>query len=180
MTLEKYMQETQRTLPDLGSEILNSCHMTMGINSEVPEILEVLQSHAIKINMAKLIDESGDLFWYLSNYCSIRNLIFAPNINPTLDYLTSQDAIQDGSYKLLDIDKKCLAYNKPFNSGIAQKYVGEIYAGLIYILSWYKIEVFEVFEKNINKLRVRFPEKFDADLAINKSNENEWKVFLKS
>jgi len=51
----------------------------------------------------------------------------------------------------------------------------------LHMINWYLIKTSEelghdiptVLERNIAKLKVRFPKKFDADLAINKNESNE-------
>lgn len=178
MDLKKYQEETQRTLPDLESEILNSVHMTMGINTELPELFSLLKTISFKPDTSRIIDEGGDVFWYLSNYSTIRGLTFTYPIDPIFAGLGDvKEFIADRAYKLLDIDKKCLVYGKTFDRGWAYAYASGIFSGLTYILGYYQISTEEVFERNINKLRIRFPDKFDANLVLNKDEEKEKEAF---
>lgn len=98
-----------------NSVSVNTLHAILGLATEVDELVSLLKTAVATgkpIDRAELINESGDLMWYLA-------VLF--------DDLNTTHA--------------------------------------------------EVGEKNLAKLRARFPEKFSAELAINKVEANENHVF---
>jgi hypothetical protein len=56
MKFEEYKREVQRTLPDLGSVILNSVHMVLGMCSELYELKEAKEKNDI-VNIGEEITD---------------------------------------------------------------------------------------------------------------------------
>lgn len=170
MNLETYRIETTRTLPDLGSPLLNSIHMTLGMNTELNEVEEI---DANENYYQKLFDEMGDVYWYISNYANIHDIPFS------IDSVTPRETSLYWVSKLQDYDKKLLAYNKPYDRKLQVEALQSLATNLSYRANSFRLDVEQILEKNIEKLRVRFPEKFDANLAINKNEEKEIELFSK-
>ena len=114
MDLKQYSKESERTCPDLGSDIANNNHMLMGMVTEVGELVDAYKKHYAygkaldKVNVA---EEIGDLLWYVANFCRMNN-----------------------------------------------------------------IDLEEQLDININKLKARYPRKFDSDKAINRDLSVERKI----
>lgn len=78
--------------------------------------------------------------------------------------------------ELMDVYKKHLAYNKPIDEVNEKEEIGD--------LMWYIAchcenkgwNLSDILETNINKLKARYPEKFNSDDAINRNLERERKI----
>jgi NTP pyrophosphatase (non-canonical NTP hydrolase) len=78
--------------------------------------------------------------------------------------------------ELIDVYKKNLAYKKEIDYVNLKEELGDILwyiANLCNINDW---DIEDVLEININKLKVRYPEKFTQENAINRNLEEERKT----
>lgn len=78
--------------------------------------------------------------------------------------------------ELIDVYKKNLAYKKEIDYVNLKEELGDILwyiANLCNINDW---DIEDVLEININKLKVRYPEKFTQENAINRNLEEERKI----
>lgn len=80
--------------------------------------------------------------------------------------------------ELTDFFKKNLAYKKPIDMARVHDEVGDLMWYISEFCNYYHINLENILQKNIDKLRVRFPEKFDEQLAINKNDALEKTVFI--
>lgn len=183
MTYKEYNQLTIRTLPNLDEVyrldsiekshslplgILDLSHMIFGMISELEELDKAITNHD-DINIA---EESTDILWYVSCYKHVRKIDkdfhfeneFMKNTEGQLagyDFLDLTSAIS----KLSDAPKKFLAYKRPID--VVEEI--ENYTNLLCVINNFahenEIDLSKSMENNINKLRVRFPNKFDFDKA---------------
>ena len=160
MTIQQYQVDAKRTCPDLG-EKLNLCHMVLGIGSEFEEYVNAID----EINKS---EECSDMCWYLANYCTFREISFYALF---LESKYNEKSFVENVSLLQDFTKKYIAYGKEINSD--KEY--EVLKGLMYNIQhmYGDITILNSLENNIAKLRVRFPEKFDEKLALNRNLEAE-------
>lgn len=172
MTLEQYRKETLRTMLNLGSNLLDSLHMTVGIMTEIGEIQEAFDKSTL--DLVNLSEEVSDIMWYASNYANLHDLEF---IYDGTHYMKTRfgDLIKYAG-KLLDIDKKHFAYGKVIDPELRQYNFGMFWGALFRFAQYYNIDLGEGRARNIAKLRARFPEKFDTDKAINRDLDVERKI----
>ena len=77
MNIEQYQQECLRTANFTGAETEIVCNMVMGVAGEAGEIVDYLKKvsfHGHHFEKDELIEEMGDLLWYvavLTNYFNI-------------------------------------------------------------------------------------------------------------
>lgn len=74
LTIKEFQAQAKRTLSDLGSELNNNLHMTIGISTESGELLDVYKkafAYGKAIDTVNVKEEIGDLLWYIVNLCSI-------------------------------------------------------------------------------------------------------------
>lgn len=74
LTIKEFQEQAKRTRPDLGSELNNNLHMTIGIATEAGELLDVYKkafAYGKKIDVVNVKEEIGDLLWYIVNQCDI-------------------------------------------------------------------------------------------------------------
>lgn len=177
MLLEEYQQQVTRTLPDLGSYQLNIIHMILGLNAEFDELYEAKD----EINHG---EELMDINWYLCNYCNLNNIQLSQLSNFLGDryFLHIHDGskrifyLQSQISKLTDLEKKLLAYKKEIIETKRIEAVVNIFQALSDCFVFYKLNPFIFMQRNIDKLRARYPEKFDESLAKNRDLIKERKI----
>lgn len=191
MKFEIYKEQVKRTLPHLGDwfgnkVILDSLHCVIGIFGEHYEL-----DAALLVNdLPNIGEEITDKAWYATNYCNVRGII------PTVSLLTLSDGtieslsdsarahrIESASNslnlalsELTDYDKKEWAYKKVWGEDVQQRRVELINTILNCINRLYALNGLDAekcMEQNINKLRQRFPDKFDEDKANNRDTDAE-------
>ena len=109
----------------------------------------------------------------LNEYCELANRTNANLETETLNTLHMLMGMQTEIGELTDPFKKQLAYNKPVDWINVKEEIGDLmwYIGnLCYMLNF---DLEEIIEKNIEKLKARYPEKFDSDKAINRNLSKE-------
>ena len=72
-----------------------------------------------------------------------------------------------------DFKKNVAAYGKEINSSIEKSILYNIEGILVAIYDLYGISCEEYMEKNILKLKARYPDKFENTLALNRNLEVE-------
>jgi len=167
-SLNEYQELAARTCTDLGSKKLNNLHMKMGLITELAEAIDVYKkkiAYKKDIDYVNLQEELiGDTFFYAVNYCRF-NDIELPKLKENIQ---STDDFDDIDYVMWLFELTELSI-KP------KKNIQEIIK-TIYIISVYlNFDFYQSLTNNINKLMVRYPEKFDTDKAINRDLETERK-----
>jgi NTP pyrophosphatase (non-canonical NTP hydrolase) len=160
MTLKDYQLLTSRTNTDLGSKAINAAHVTLGIVGEWEEFIDEC---FIGQNREKVCLEGGDVCWYISELANIFNI--------ELDWMYGEQSFETLQAMTAESIKKFLAYQKPINEeSLKFNLIGMI--GVIkYRLNEFSIPLEDCLTMNIAKLQKRFPEKFSAELAIAKGDE---------
>mgnify|MGYP001562923263 CR=1 FL=1 len=171
MKFEEYQKLSIRTNKWLSSIQFDVAHMLLGMNGEINELNDALES-VDKVNQA---EELADIAWYVSNYASIRNL--------HLD--ESKALLVRGDYNglvyqistLTDIAKKWIIYNKEIDTTEEQK----ICQNILSILYHFDIEInfSKALQNNIDKLKKRYPEKYSDENAQNRDLAAERKELEK-
>jgi hypothetical protein len=181
MKFEEYREQTKRTLPDLGSVIFNSIHMTLGLGSEIVELFEALD----KDDAVNIGEELSDKLWYAANYCNIHGIIVNPELTQgtiEIDYLQFDNLLHDmirHISMLQDFDKKLLAYGKEVSLEDRSSKINLLISFIIEAMGCIGLDAEVCMRNNINKLRTRYPDKFDSEKAINRDLEAERKQLEK-
>lgn len=167
MNLEMYQRDALRTCASLGSEKLDLAHMVLGIHSEYNEFLDALQNQD-KVNVS---EELADMVWYMANYCTFRGYALASfassdtsNSDGELPYLTAQ---------LQDLVKKFVAYNKPIDPTEEHRLLRSLLKSIIGLFKREGLCFEQSLQNNINKLKVRYPEKFSERNAVVRNTDKE-------
>jgi NTP pyrophosphatase (non-canonical NTP hydrolase) len=178
MELKTYQEAAFRTCPNLGEQYrdifinadqieeynklamkLNLSHMVHGMCSELSELSDAEQS----LDQVNIAEEMIDILWYVAGYCTFKNYSLEEVFQATAGTMKS---LSWHIHELTDIVKKFEAYNKPINEIDEVHHLGSIIYWIKFVLGK------EIFDKatdnNINKLRVRYPEKFSNEAAINR------------
>lgn len=186
----EYKRNAIRTLPDLGSYKLNISHMIMGICSELNELEDAIKKND-KVN---ILEELVDMQWYMASYSEIRgNASFVVSfINIQNEYPTTISWFIHRVRKTLglrptknlknlyyhvslltDLLKKHVAYDKEIDELDEIFLLQRIQQNISEILNFYKLDIHQGLENNINKLKVRFKHKFTTEEANNRKLDIE-------
>ena len=166
MNLKEYQQNTSRTNSNIArvmtdeqkEEYLNLCHMILGIVGETEEI----QKEIVKGISDKYAEELADRMWYVSEAANLLGLELEP-----VYYVCS---VKESIGWIAENYKKHLAYGKPFNKSECHCHLNNITYGTKIAFETINYSFEEWLENNINKLKKRFPEKFDRELAIQQND----------
>jgi NTP pyrophosphatase (non-canonical NTP hydrolase) len=146
----------------------------MGILTEVEELLD---NHLGEIDEINVLEEIGDVVWYLAIIGREYNMDF-----PTDLPLSHEDpmkivvSIIKQTCKLLDMLKKKLYYNKPINDESFKQISTLVMVLTQSYMNYYNIDIKGSFDINISKLQSRYGEKFSSERAINRDLETERKI----
>lgn len=170
MTIKEYQLEANRTCSDLGNRDLNYLHIKMGIFTEIGEIVDIFKKNLAykkEIDLINLGEEIVDVAWYIVNWDTFNKL--SSSIDEHLskneslyDVIVSLDYIYD-FYS--DAGIKNDVFNTSQQLGILKT-----------IAEYYNLNFYELLDRNIAKLKARFPEKFTEEAALNRDLIKERKI----
>jgi NTP pyrophosphatase (non-canonical NTP hydrolase) len=173
MNFNEYKLASSRTCPILGSMELDLSHMALGLGSELEELI----SAEVSSDIVNIGEELGDIFWYLANYDRFRGT------NNFQDYKLEEHHFNFSVFieisKLQNQVKRFIAYKKEIDRVEETKIITNTILAIKYACSRLDLDIYEVMDKNIQKLKVRFPEKFTEENAINRNLEKEYDVLKK-
>lgn len=169
-------------------EVLNLVHMGLGVVSEVNELMDAIA----KLDKVGIAEELCDQLWYAGNDLTI---MFKAGFISASTYETfanrefgkSYEATDGGTRgdkaflyaniynasKLADLTKKYMAYGRPYKIDVYIKSMDYFLASINNIAIEAGIDLEQAMENLINKLRVRYPDKFDAEKAVNRDLAGE-------
>ena len=172
MKLNQYKElaiNTMKEMPHSEQQV----HLTLGINGEfLSEVAPILSGGTI--NKGHLEEELGDVMWYVGCYAKINDLELRAYPTPPIDSVGK--IIGD----FTEASKKEWVYGKEFSNKKKEQYIQQIVFWINHICNQFSIDFANMLALNIEKLQKRFPNKFDADKAINKDSASEEKLFNKN
>lgn len=174
---EKYTQDAERTNnPDWGWR-KGYLHAVIGLNTELHEYID----HKDLVNMK---EEIGDMWWYIAIGINalksagihkdefLREYEIGSN---DLDRIKLVSWLQNSLYVALDDVKKCFFYEPVEEKVIVHSFYKSIDL-ILKIMKVDSVDIEELMETNINKLRARFPHKFNSEDALNRDLDAERKI----
>jgi hypothetical protein len=163
-------------------------HAGLGLSSELAELVDAVNKDTI--DWVNVMEESADLAWYISvavnalgfDHDEISSFEAEASNHPSVSkhsLVALHSAIEaavwgTGNYN--DLLKKHLFYGRELNMDKMKQTLQQLcmtIAGLCYV-SGFTIE--EGRERNINKLKARYGEKFSEAAALNRDLETERKI----
>ena len=181
-TILEYQGLAGRTCPSLPGEHENERHMNLGVITEVGEVLDIFKKNlAYKkpIDVVNLGEELADIAWYIVNKCAFEPIpleedfdVVKADIKELLDSkMFRVENLPIGLKTEALMHTLLLAYcgttNNIFSAPIVQLAI------LANIAEWYELDFFQILTNNIDKLKVRYPEKFTNEAAQNRDLEAE-------
>ena len=179
MEFKQFKEKYKRTCASLGDEKLDLSHMIIGMVSEIVELDDSLKIR----DTVNTEEEVADIYWYLMNYISFRNLDI--NLEQTeiskyrFDSWRLVIKLSIEISKLSDLTKKYIAYGRPIDELEEQELILEIDSYLQAILLRKGLDLGNILQNNIDKLKIRFPEKFNENEANNRNLTKERKELEK-
>jgi len=172
MNVVDFQKYAKRTCPNLGSSGNNASHMALGIYTELGELYTALHHTQKDIDEVNVREELGDIMWYIANMAT---LIDYPLMEVTAgNHTFGFNELFKQSTVLADVIKKHMAYGKELD---VQKVTDELFLLNIMCHNFYdmgiKVDLHLAMEKVIAKLRIRYPEKFTAEAALNRDLDAE-------
>jgi NTP pyrophosphatase (non-canonical NTP hydrolase) len=169
MNLREYQQLAERTCPDLGDLDKNLLHMQIGIFTEMGELLDIFKknfAYGKPIDLVHLGEEIADVCWYQANYDRLIGIMYGEDCKPSLYPVTP---LRD-----TDIMEDIMDYKTMYHS----QYINPI--NMMYTIAMkYDLHFSSLLHNNIEKLKVRYPDKFDAEKALNRDLDAERKELEK-
>ncbi len=188
-SFEEYTNLANRTLADLGSKEKNLMHMELGFKTELGELLDVFKknlAYGKEIDWVNVGEEIADYCWYSVGYLFF--MFQSENSLPKKEYFNyieerTKDAVAVAKKQLIkdkiEVRDPSVASAIIFN--ISDKLDGtlEDIAYLAGFCVFADLDFWQLLTNNIEKLKVRFPEKFTEENAINRDLESERKELEK-
>lgn len=184
MNWENYKELAEKTLSTefhCGKKEELLLHAVVGIITELEELI----NWSDDVNKG---EEVADIFWYISILDRELNLNLSISekeylsISDDKHKKSNNDLILE-SYKkssiLLDSLKKKLYYNKQIDFDKFSKTSKELFKTISSFCDSNKIEISEILDKNIAKLKARYGDKFSSDKAINRNINIEREILEK-
>lgn len=176
LTLQEYQQLAQRTCPSLGDYKLDLCHMVLGIVSEEDELLRAFDAE----DDVNALEEAIDKNWYLSNYCTMREYdletVFDKARTHVYDIFEDETNGMFVSNAFADIIKKHIAYGKEIDRVQEFEMLVKLAKSVLLVVEELDSDLERDLYKNIEKLKVRFPDSFSTEKALNRDLKAERKI----
>jgi NTP pyrophosphatase (non-canonical NTP hydrolase) len=181
-TIPEYQGLAARTCPNLPGEHENERHMNLGVITEIGEVLDIYKKNLAynkPFDVVNLGEELADIAWYIVNKCKFHEIPLEEDfdtvkaeVKELLDtqMFTEQDLPLTLKAEALMhplLQAYCGPTNNIFSAPIVQLAI------LANIAEWYELDFFQLLTNNINKLKVRYPEKFTEEAAQNRDLEAE-------
>jgi NTP pyrophosphatase (non-canonical NTP hydrolase) len=163
LTIQEYQQLAKRTCVSLGSLEKDLLHMKLGVLTEIGEILDIFKkelAYKKSIDIVNLGEELADVAWYACNEATFLNL------EVTLEKYIA-------NYKIEDFDE-ILRHLLYFD--IQRNNHNDIIFTMKCIAEYYNLNFEKCLYNNIEKLKVRYPEKFTEEAALNRNLDEERKT----
>jgi len=163
-------------------EITNTLfHSSLWIQTEIWEIFEnvFVQWKWENIDVINLKEELWDVMWYAAIACDdldLYNFEFDINYTNEENYKSIEEflyVLNDVSIYILDSFKKSLLYNKPFDLVLFKERLNRLLKLVSNLVRFIDGDLEKICKINIEKLQLRYPEKFTTEKSINRNLKAE-------
>lgn len=178
------LEEDQSWSSNLRQALIASdySHMALGMVSELEELYDAIR----KEDDVNIGEELADIVWYVSGllYLLDKHEEHFPKVEFNFRPEKGDTKIIESFYfrkltvnisKVSDHVKKHLAYRKDMNLSILAANLLNVLECVGYVANYYGLDMDEQMDKNIRKLKIRFPDKFTTEKANSRNLKNERK-----
>jgi NTP pyrophosphatase (non-canonical NTP hydrolase) len=181
-SIPEYQDLAARTCPNLPVKHQNERHMNLGVITEIGEVLDIFKknlAYGKPIDVVNLGEELADIAWYVVNKCRFNQFLLEDNFTEVIaevkELLDTKMFLEQGLSKEIKtealmhpiLQSYCGPVDSIFNAPIVQLAI------LANIAEWFELDFFQLLTNNIDKLKVRYPEKFTEEAALNRNLEAE-------
>lgn len=179
MEFKQYLIESERTLKSLGKE-LDLLHCATGLVTESAELVDAIKKHVFygkPLDVVNIKEEIGDLLWYIA--IPVRMFEEDFNINSQNDDFykkkrKNQIQTKEGLIKFfLYFDNMVNTFSKAIIVRPLPYDYEYIFEEINLICEIYSLDLGEIMDININKLKARFPLNFTNENALNRDLDKE-------
>ncbi len=161
--------------------------MILGIQTEIGEISDVIKrkfAYKKEMDIVNLSEEIGDIMWYIACYDYIvskskQREYFSLELKQYVATNKSKfETFTENFMSIVcEINKQVtyMFYYSDSEEGNEDIFSLKLYESVVNLAALLNINLVNSMQKNIEKLKVRFPDKFSEDLAINRNTEKERK-----
>jgi hypothetical protein len=176
MNLNEYLTLAEKTLStqfNCDEKMQRVLHSVIGLATEIEELLI---NYTNSIDSINILEEIGDIEWYRSilwrEYPELSKytLNVVEKINDPYKTILEINVV---ILKLQDMIKKKIFYNKEINDELLINLSLELEKKIYQYIIFYNLNIEDVWERNIAKLKARYSEKFSSERAINRDLETE-------
>lgn len=169
--MQDYVEKAIRTesIPEKIDVNIRLLHASLGIVTESIELLENKYSK----DLVNYKEEIGDICWYIAILCNEFKVEFEFNYNIIKSEIESDILIEKlihNAGALLNQVKRKIYYNKDFQ---VNSYIEILLNDIFLISASLNLNIEEILIGNIEKLKCRYPDKYNHDCAINRNIESE-------
>ncbi len=187
-TITTYVDEAIRTAPTLKRDDHSLVLAGIGLIGEAVEAFEAARK--LVINKAVLIKELGDVTWYAALLCFVVELPFV-NYEITTraaQFYVASAGSGDDQYKAIEtitsrlvisaknvseFVKKQVFHNHPNDTLKMNQLLRIVLRDVQIAAAWAGVDFETVLSTNIEKLKIRYPERFTPEASINKDEARE-------
>lgn len=185
-TIVEYQKLAERTCVDLGSDDKNANHMWLGIITEAGEILDVLKKNLAykkEVDLVNLGEEFADTMWYVANSANFIGGAFGEIEEGTEEYSLTQ-SIREYYKEYVNVPIKTMEEKIEFTILFYRDFIThfnslnllQLYITVRFIVDYWGFDFYQILTNNIEKLKVRYPEKFTEESALNRDLDAERKT----
>ena len=182
MTGREYQELALRTAPKNLNPTQMLLNGALGLAGESSEVVDEIREHLCHghwLDRTHLTRELGDIFWYLAIASKALDVdldtIFQTDVVKQSDDLDSTQQLLNGalglavtSGEIIDLIKKHLFQGHVLNDIYIKSSLCCIYRYLCVSADALEIDVNTILQMNIDKLKARYPDGFEADRSINR------------
>lgn len=169
-TITEYQELAKRTCPTLGSHAEDLVHMKLGVFTEIGELLDVIKKHLAygkAMDVVNIGEEIADVVWYIVNNSTFRGYTIH-HIPPEFASIISIPNVIDYCERIM------CCYILDGDDERIESYGGHNQVAILKsIADYFELNFLQILTNNINKLKVRYPDKFDTEKAINRNLDRE-------
>ena len=174
MNPNKYQELAMRTSNkelDKGEHVINGA---LGLCGEAGELMRAVRAKHSAGYVDNVLDEVGDVCWYLAELCTALGVhlgeVFPSESSVLLEMsdIEAADAIAMLAAKIADAVKKAYMQGHHFDRAYIKEQMEGIAYGIEVIAAYKWVHMPKIMERNIEKLKKRFPDGFSAERSINR------------
>lgn len=172
MRLSEYQTLAQRTASKQTTGTLRLAVAGLGLAGEAAEVLDLIEAGTD--DTPKMVKELGDVMWYVADTASVAGLALDEVVIPASSgdedrkRLAIRLTIRAGM--LADYLKKVVGHNHPLDQERVTAGLGDLIRLVTDVAAQYHTDLATVCERNIDKLRIRYPDGFSSERSLHRAD----------